>query len=166
MRRSLSRVCIAILYCLVAQAALAQSGSMGGTIGKTDKSASGGGEEVGSRPLTSTSPAASFDGSILGQWRYVARCPITGTWTGIFQLRGSTQNLNGSIHQDQPPNQPLYSQSIIGGHVTGNTVVFTHHLVVQLGTYNHTWSGQLSGVSEMKGQIAATVETCSFTASR
>jgi hypothetical protein len=112
-------------------------------------------------------PGTSNEPSVLGRWRWATRCPISGlNWTGTFLLKGSPQHITGSFTQDQPFNQPLYSRSIIGGHVSGNTVTFTEHLIVMLGTYNHIWTATLSGPTRMSGQIAATVETCTFTASR
>jgi hypothetical protein len=115
---------------------------------------------------TQSQSSTSNDQSVLGRWRYTARCGSVGTVTGSFQLSGSPQRMTGSISQDQAFNQPLYSRSITDGHLSGSTVVFTDHMVVMLGTFNHIWTGTLSGPGRMTGQIAATVETCTFTATR
>ena len=68
--------------------AFAQAGSTGGTLGKTDKSASGGEEE---RPKSGNRKAAA---TISGKWSWRSKCENGTNWTGEFDF---DQNADGTL---------------------------------------------------------------------
>ena len=94
-RTSIALACGAAL--LAADHAFAQGGSIGGTLGKTDKSSSGGEEQSpqhhrsGTRASTGTAqPTSSYS----GKWAWTAKCDDATDWTGSFDM---TENSDGSV---------------------------------------------------------------------
>jgi hypothetical protein len=78
------------------QIALAQAGSTGGAIGKSDKSASGGEEQSHQKPKARprNSPAREMPPhSISGKWTWTAKCDDTSNWAGTFELEQSPQGV-------------------------------------------------------------------------
>lgn len=89
---------------LAAAPAFAQAGSTGGTIGKTDKSASGGGREVSSEPraksyATSRASAGPGSGSADGTWAVSATPDCLPAWTLTTSVSNGVINGGGATGQ-------------------------------------------------------------------
>jgi hypothetical protein len=116
--------------------ALAQAGSTGGTIGKQDKSISGGGEErrepQGSRakpsghlsgerqglPQTIRFSQSAFNGSYSITLRHTGGNAYEGTWNVGIVSRMTISMTNATMvierHDVSNPNGPLYSETYSG----------------------------------------------------
>jgi hypothetical protein len=145
--------------------AFAQAGSTGGTIGKTDKSASGGEDAAPLSPSTApkapnrrdraraavTGPAV---GSVSGRWRWIADCP-SGHWEAEFALSDvSNGHFTGNF-------SGASEGTITEGSVDGRNIAFTRHfswVVVQ------RWVGQVSG-GHMNGSLSGN-ENCTWQANK
>jgi hypothetical protein len=139
-----------------------QPGSTGGSIGKTDKSISGGestaepsvpakSRSKGQRPVDSTTSNQSSV-SVAGAWRWSADCTGSGHWDGQFDLvETSRGQFNGSF-------EPV--GTISDGHINGTSVAFTRTWV----TFTQYWIGRLVG-GHLKGTLSGN-GTCSWEASR
>jgi hypothetical protein len=119
-----------------ASSALAQAGSTGGTIGKQDKSISGGGEErrepQGSRakpsgrlsgerqglPQTIRFSQSAFNGSYSITLRHTGGNAYEGTWNVGIVSRMTISMTNATMvierHDVSNPNGPLYSETYSG----------------------------------------------------
>jgi hypothetical protein len=99
---TLSIACIICLIALLATKpmAFAQAGSTGGTIGKTDKSLSGGEEQR--QPVKRNSGdrnATAAPATISGKWSWQAKCEGGSTSTGDFNFDQNTDGtFSGSCH--------------------------------------------------------------------
>ena len=138
-------------------------GSTGGTLGKADQSLSGDQPQAASPtvPKQKNTTAEPARASVLGRWQWTATCPISGTWTGTMELRGSAQRLVGTMKQDQPGD----AGSITGGNVSGQTVV----VVRQIGAEVQTVTGTLSGSgrsARIVGQTSGFGGTCNIVVTR
>jgi hypothetical protein len=95
---------LAIITALAAERlALAQAGSTGGSLGKTDKSASGGEEPSGQRARAKSRSSAVENGahSISGKWIWTAHCDDASKWGGTFDLAQSSDGaVTGSASGD------------------------------------------------------------------
>jgi hypothetical protein len=142
--------------------AFAQAGSTGGTIGKTDKSVSGG--EDAAVPRTPAKSRSKSQGpidrdtsgqssvSVVGPWRWIADCN-NGHWEGQFDLvETSRGQFNGSF-------DPI--GTISDGHINGTSVTFTRKWGAVFVQY---WSGQLAA-GRIRGTLSG-ASTCSWEASR
>jgi len=75
--------------------AFAQAGSTGGTLGKTDKSASGGEDQPQARQKPNGKPRHSAIGetaapvSISGKWTWTSKCDDGSEWVGVFEFSQS-----------------------------------------------------------------------------
>jgi hypothetical protein len=151
-----------------ASGAFAQAGSTGGTIGKTDKSVSGG--EEAAHPRESAEPdsrptkprerenraASSRSGaSVAGQWRWTADCP-NGHWNGAFAV---TEVSNGQFTGEYDAGAG--GGTISNGHVNGGSVSFTRTYV--MGTQQ--WSGHLTS-GHMAGSLSQGPIDCRWQASK
>jgi hypothetical protein len=65
---------------------LAQAGSIGGTLGKTDKSASGGEEPQGDKKAAEGGVATKHAVTIAGKWIWHGKCADDSEWAGTFDL--------------------------------------------------------------------------------
>jgi hypothetical protein len=108
---------------------LAQAGSTGGTLGKTEQSLSGGrakGPAPEKRPGPSRKSKASTYpvrlASLLGKWQWTAKC-ASGTFNGTIELVQSADQFSGSFMN---PNMGV-SEKITDGRIHGNRVSFNHH---------------------------------------
>lgn len=160
---------LAILL-LSAHAAIAQPGSVGGTVGKRSKSVSGS-DEAGpaspSRPQSGSdksrrqeerAPKQDFGRSISGSWTWEASCASGGTWQGGLTLSatpsGSLSGAFGGGHMG----------SIVGT-VSGSRVAFYRAM------YKQRWTGTLSGSGgaglRMSGPVSDPARSgCRFSATR
>lgn len=120
-----SAMAAAALLVMLGSAAFAQAGSTGGSVGKTDKSISGGGaiatpakpSDGDARSRTVPAPHTST-ASVAGRWNWKADCK-SGHYTAGFQItQGMLGEINGSLFGD-PVN------GSITGHVSNGTISFT-----------------------------------------
>jgi hypothetical protein len=130
MSYSLRQTSIALACCaalLAADHALAQ-GSIGGTLGKTDKSASSDEEQSPRRQKTgirasirTARPSSSFS----GKWGWTARCDDATDWTGSFDM---THNSDGSVTGPFTGNGGSGSMSAkLSGNALSGTLCYTTH---------------------------------------
>ena len=127
--------------------AFGQAGSIGGVVGKTDKSIAGGGaapetssRSKAQRPSDKGDSSKSSPISVAGPWSWTADCP-NGHWDGGFDLvETSRGQFNGSFS---------FNGRISDGRVNGTSVSFTRtHL-----TGVQYWRGQLAG-GRIKGTLS------------
>jgi hypothetical protein len=141
---------LAVALFAVPCVAQVQPGSTGGSIGKIDKSISGGGSAAepsaptksrsnGKRPVdTATSDQSSV--SVAGAWRWSADCTGSGRWQGQFDLiETSRGGFNGSFEVG----------TITNGRVNGRSVTFTRTWI----TFTQYWTGRLVG-GQLKGTLS------------
>jgi hypothetical protein len=159
-------------------AALAQAGSTGGTIGKQDKSISGGDEtekprspKTEDKPQHSRSKAARDGGTkpvstVSGRWRWQAACGIGGQWHGEFQISEiSNGSFTGSFTSDLSESGKLGSpvpQRITNGQISGDQISFAREAG---GTVQH-WSGTIAQASGGTRRMSGSLTGCSWTATR
>ena len=154
---------VALLSLPTITGAQLQPGSTGGTIGKTDKSISGGEErqETGARPertnsSTSRGEHTTSESSIAGRWRWDARCG-QGNFQGEFEI-GEGKQFTGAFLSDLPG-------PISNGRRNGNQVSFSRQ---SLGQWQ-PWTGSLRGSNSMAGSLVRTDaggDRCTWTATR
>jgi hypothetical protein len=146
---------------------LAQAGSTGGTIGKTDKSVSGGGDQAKrhvpksrrlarpkaerGREAESHSVSRAPAVSVAGRWRWSADCTI-GHWRGEFILTPpSGSQFTGYFGHTNSHDVG----TITGGHVNGARITFTRHWTEYTGGTQiwtgHLTSGHIEGTSSGYG---------------
>ncbi len=152
------RLSIALaLFCAILliadRLALAQSGSVGGTVGKTDKSVSGGETAPAKRAVA---PNAGSAGSVAGRWRWSADCE-SGHWEGGFSLTqsGASEITGGFLHTN------LADIGTISGHVSNGSLSFIRNA----GVVTQHWVGQLRGGHHISGSLSGN-ENCTWQASR
>jgi hypothetical protein len=138
--------------------AFAQAGSAGGTVGKTDKSISGGNEQEQPHapPLQHAAPTAPA----AGRWSWQADC-MNGHYVGAFQLSQSTDGqITGEFLNDSGP--------VKTGHVTGSITGEKISLNRQRGdALPQQWNATLSAPGKMQGTIASLgIQGCTFSASK
>lgn len=147
---------LAVGIFLVPCFAQVQPGSIGGSIGKTDKSISGGESAAEPRPSTKRriergASDSSSGVSVAGRWGWIADC-TSGHWQGQFDLTEiSRGQFNGSF-------DPI--GTISNGRVNGTSVTFTRTWV----TGTQYWTGQLAA-GRLKDTLSGN-ERCSWQASR
>ena len=115
------------------QIALAQAGSIGGTVGKTDKSISGGVDAGSSNFVLPEKPRASgfTASSISGPWRYQSKC-IGFEEPGTFDIHPtSSTEFDGEY---------FGTGKILHGKINGNRVSFVGRYIL-----DRTWTGTISG---------------------
>jgi len=170
------RCAVAVIACIVLAAAtapaFAQAGSAGGSLGKTNKSASGGSEEApaakpqprrsatkhASRGEDDGAPAAKSSGAIAGRWHWDIKCP-SASFTGQFDIVQDGSTFTGEFgHTNFWDNG-----TVSNGKFHGNVVTFdreymgtdhvrliysrtAHGAVMQGPHYNAFW-GQCSIVA-------------------
>jgi len=133
-------IAIAVVCCLstlvgVDQTAFAQAGSTGGTIGKTDKAASGGNERT--EALAKGAQGRARSGSaITGLWHWSSTC--LGGFEGTFEIDGiDGGHFTGTIVNGNK------SVSQIVGQVSSNAISFDN-------STGEKWSGMING-EHMRG---------------
>jgi hypothetical protein len=147
--------------------AFGQAGSTGGTIGKTDKSVSGGESAAEPRtpaksrskiqqPIDRNISDRSSEVSVAGRWRWIAVCP-SGRWQGEFDLAGTSQEqISGSFAGTSWHDVG----TITDGHVNGSSVSFTRKSAFT----TQYWKGRLAA-GQIKGTLSGN-ENCSWEATR
>jgi hypothetical protein len=160
---------VALLLALFAlgqqENAFAQAGSTGGTIGKQDKSISGGDETdrpraapLEKRPAANTreTPSRASKNSLIGRWQWHAQCTNGTTWEAAFVATAADK-------------ETVALDFIGAGGGTGTGVV-TGNRVRLLRAYvgpTQTWTATLSGGNRMNGEITSSqAGHCTFQASR
>lgn len=94
-----------------------------------------------------------------GTWRWDARCPLSGRWTGTFILHGQPANLLGKFTMDQPGGDGTF----LGGSIMGSRIVISR----KTGLLNQTWDGHISGSGTkaiITGIASHALESCPFSA--
>lgn len=150
------------------RAAFAQSGSTGGTIGKTDKSAAGS-RDIQEAPKPSATARAKNSGpgyqgkaaaiSVAGRWRWTADCQ-SGHWAGGFQLtQGVSGQFNGVFLRTNSSDIGTISNGLLGDGVLSFTRTWT-----VLVTSSQQWTGQLrEGGRHINGSLTGN-ENCAWEA--
>jgi hypothetical protein len=174
---TLGIVCIICLVALLAADRIArgQAGSIGGTIGKTDKSASGGEESSASlgrylSPASRRHPQRNGEGSVgpsssvTGHWQWHSDCGPFGRFVGAFKLaQTSAGQLTGEFLSDSGE----MKAGRISGTVTGDNVSFTRVAVggqvtqfdaVLNSPDKPSMTGSVSGPGRMPCSFAASKE--------
>jgi hypothetical protein len=135
-----------------------QPGSTGGSIGKIDKSISGGEDAVEPRAVTKSlrrpveggASDRSSEVSVAGRWHWSADC-ASGHWKGELDLAETSKGqFSGSFD----------AGTVTNGHVNGTSVTFTRTWV----TFTQYWTGRLVG-GRLRGTLSGN-ENCSWEASR
>jgi hypothetical protein len=155
--RKLVTLGIFFIFCLIAlsaadRIALGQAGSTGGTIGKTDKSASGGEDrdEHSGRGHGANKQSGPAGRSLTGRWRWQSSCPLGTGWHGSFEIgRVSGGVLSGTIVNGDR------SVGEITGRISDNSITFTNSVGPEY------WSGTISN-----GQMNGSAGPCQWKASR
>lgn len=157
----------AVVLIATGSSGLAEAGSTGGTIGKTEKSVSGGERSsepqsrTNSRPISKGSGGASSadrssQSSIAGRWRYSADCTV-GHWQGEFEiLQGSGGSFSGSFAGTSLAD----TGTISNGRVSGSSISFTRTSSVA----TQYWRGGIAG-GRMSGTSSGNAN-CSWQALR
>jgi hypothetical protein len=143
-----------------------QAGSTGGTIGKTDKSVSGGESTAephtpaksrpkGQRPIDRGTSDQSSEVSVAGRWRWTQDCPPR--WQGEFDLAETSRgHFDGSF-----AGTSWYDNgTITDGHISGTSVSFTR----KSAPVTQYWTGRLTA-GRMKGTSSGNAN-CSWEATR
>jgi hypothetical protein len=129
------------LSCLVAllatdRIALGQAGSIGGTIGKTDKSVSGGEEETPGGRKSGHRNAAAAPASISGKWSWRAKCENGDNYTGEFDFdQNADGTLSGNCSVITGPN----SCGALSGHVAGKKAMLRVLQKTVIGAHETTY---------------------------
>jgi hypothetical protein len=135
-----------------------QAGSTGGTIGKIDKSASGGQEaKPAERPLPrSTGIVAHSAISVSGTWHWRAQCGVIAPG-GVFEIgEMSGKQFSGAFRSDGP--------GVLSGEISGDRVTFRR--VVDSGWDSpQTWTGRLDH-GRIQGDITRPLGHCTFEATK
>jgi hypothetical protein len=156
-------LCI-LATCIVGARAFAQAGSTGGTLGKTDKSVSGGDEPPQQRPKAKqrTSTVGNVPAhSISGKWAWTAKCADgSENWAGSFEL---TQNTDGAVSGSFTGNggPGSFSGTVVGNRLIGNNCYTITRHCTQM---NFTIVG--GGSSLTGSESSASHGTCKYQASR
>jgi len=154
MIESIRLIAIAILSAMFVSAAIsspafAQAGSTGGSVGKQNKSVSGGDETAAfskmPRSLSAGAAPQAATISLGGRWLWSADCQ-SGHHEGGFEL---TQGMTGQI-------KGTFFSDIMGGNISGqvsngtlsfirNAMLLTQHWVGQVGEGGRHLNGSLTG---------------------
>ena len=152
-------LCMLVMPC----SAQVQPGSTGGSIGKTDKSVSGGEGAAAPRALTKSSRPIeggtsdrSSGASVAGRWRWNADCP-SGHWQGQLDLAEASR---GQFSGSFAGTGWVDIGTITNGQVHGTSVNFTR----TWSTGTQYWKGQLAA-GRLKGTLSGN-ENCNWEASR
>jgi hypothetical protein len=165
---TLGTVCIICFIALLAadRIALAQAGSTGGTLGNTDKSASGGAPAPARYGTEKTQGTVALANRLKGSWQWRAVCGLLPA-SGVFEIRDLSGNrFSGEFISDFPGR--LY-----GGTINGDRISFKRELNVLFENSRtpQTWTASLSQGEpyRMQGDIVRTAEglgPCTFEASK
>jgi len=145
----------------IAFAQAGSAGSTGGTIGKTDKSVSGG--ELQQQAPGHESNIGAASSSLTGRWQWQADCGFLGRFFGDFRM---TQSPGGHL-----TGQWLRDSGGTTGHIDGTVVGEKVSFTLQGGKdglvrqYDAVLNSK-DKPSRMIGSLRASVASCAFTASR
>jgi hypothetical protein len=144
----------------LARTRLAQAGSTGGTLGKTDQSLSGDQSkqarpEKAPGPLGSQGAAKARVLSVAGQWNWVAQCGGISTGASLVLEQSSATNFTGRFTGSNTWG------TIVNGRLQGDQVSFDR-VGGPLGL-SERWTARLNGPGQMHGSSSGAIE-CMFTA--
>jgi hypothetical protein len=141
-----------------ASGAFAQAGSTGGTIGKTDKSVSGGEEETSPRRDKTKTPEQGHTAAVLtGNWNWTAHCgPLSPG--GVFVISNvSGTHFSGDFLSDVT--------GTLNGSIAGDRISFTRILPTM--DSPQRWTGTISWSSgRMTGEITRPLGVCTWSATK
>jgi hypothetical protein len=127
------------IICLIAlittgRSVFGQAGSTGGTIGKQDKSVSGGEEQRGTSEKAKAKPRNSTGAySMSGKWNWTAKCDDASEWAGAFDLAQASDGAVSGMASGNDGSGSI-SGKLVGRKLTGtrsynlgniNSITFT-----------------------------------------
>ena len=139
---------------------LAQGGSTGGTLGKTDQSLSGD-QPKQARPEKIPGPPGAQSATkanalpVAGQWNWLAQCGGISTGANFVLEQSSATNFTGRFTGSNTWG------TIVNGRLQGNQVSFDR-VGGPLGL-SERWTARLNGPGQMQGSSSGAIE-CTFTA--
>lgn len=142
----------------------AEPGSAGGSLGKKNKSVSGGGSpavKAKPKPVKAKTKPVKAIRKFTGRWRMNAICS-TGNYIITVNITAAT----GSHVAGTTSSTSGFSTRILDGKVSGNTIRFRRRTSNSPFKVTDQVTGRLSSASRMTGTITGGVSTCTFTASR
>ena len=150
----------ALLLACVAVAALpsgapivfAQAGSIGGNVGKTDKSVSGSGNtsEQQARPASRQPPTPRATASLSGRWEWDAGCPDKH-YFGDFQL---TEHPGGQLTGEFIRDSGAVQGGEINGSVNGREISFVRNN----GSTTTSYRAVVVSKSRMEGSLSENLD--------
>jgi hypothetical protein len=154
--------CATVASVTTCASAWAQAGSIGGTIGKTDKSISGDAGSGQVSPSDKINRRAVEPGfaaeSLIGRWKWTAHC--SALWSGDLEI----SNASGSQFSGQFLSTG--TGKLYAGQIRGTQVSFLRDYA--LGTQH--WSGTLSrfgGATQIRGSLTQSDSaSCGFEATK
>jgi hypothetical protein len=151
-------VLVAFAVTATSSASLAQAGSTGGNVGKTDKSVSGSSDtnEQQARPA-SRQPTPRATASLSGRWEWDAGCPDKH-YFGAFQL---TEHPGGQLTGEFIRDSGAVQGGQINGSVNGREISFVRNN----GSTTISYRAVVMSQSKMEGSLSR-ILTCTFTASK
>lgn len=164
---TLGIVAIISLIALLAvdRIAFAQAGSTGGTLGKTDKSVSGGEEERPGDRKSGHRKATATAATISGKWSWRAKCDDGSAWTGEFNFN---QNIDGTFSGNCHNDTGAGSCSAVSGRVSGNNATFKVRWFDVLGGHENPYEFTIAGGGQsMEGtEHSQSYGACKYTVKR
>jgi hypothetical protein len=139
---------------------LAQAGSTGGLIGKSDKSISGGHDlsEPRGRPSPTNKKVGHGATSLSGRWDWEAGCPVN-RYFGDLQL---TELSGGQLAGEFVHDSGTVRGGQISGSVHGNEVSFSR----DNGERKLRYKSVLESPRKMNGSVSVAGIVCTFTATK
>jgi len=140
--------------------AMAQAGSTGGHIGKSDKSISGSNDlnEPRGRPSPSNKKVGHLPTSLSGRWGWEAGCPVN-RYFGDFQL---TELSGGQLKGEFIHDSGTVHGGRISGSIHGNEVSFSR----DNGERKLQYKSVLESPRKMNGSVSVGGIVCTFTATK
>jgi hypothetical protein len=153
----------------LSQTAFAQAGSVGGDIGKTDKSISGGNDAAPRRRappapnhrsvgVTPPQPGITAQ-NLAGKWRWTAHCSVGVAYAGDLEIDASSANRFSGTLLD-----PLGGK-IYDGSLDGTNIAFSREYLLGI----QHWTGTLSrstGAFQIRGALTDGAALCPFEATK
>jgi hypothetical protein len=152
---------LAALVAADQRTAFAQAGSTGGTLGKTDKSVSGGEEQQQrtSHKANAKQRNSANTLSVSGKWSWTAKCDDASEWAGAFDL---AQASDGAVSGTANGNDGSGS---ISGQLVGRKLIGIRSY--DLGNKNSITFTLTAGGSSLEGsEISKSHGVCKYQAKR
>jgi hypothetical protein len=159
-RRIAASACVIAVLLGSDRIVLAQAGSTGGFIGKSDKSISGGHDvsEPRGQPSPTNKKAGHVASSLSGRWGWEAGCPVN-RYVGDLQL---TELSRGQLTGEFVHDSGTVRGGRISGSVHGNEVSFSR----DNGERRLQYKSVLESPMKMNGSVSVEGIVCNFTAAK